>query len=261
MHCTIDHLRLHCDALGREDAPPILFIHGFPLSGAMWRPLADLLRSDHRLIIPDLRGFGDSEAGDSASMARYVDDCLALLDAIGERRPVTVAGMSMGGYIAFEFFRRARRRVASLILIDTRPGADAEESRKARLATAAKVLAQGSAVVADAMIDKLFAPESPPDLKARWRRLMLSADPRGVAAALHAMADRPDSTPDLPRIDVPALIIVGEHDSITPPADSQAMHAAIPGSVLEIIPDAGHMAVVEQPQRVADALRRFLRAA
>ncbi len=260
MHHTVDNLRLNCEVLGPESAAPILFIHGFPLSGAMWEPVADFLQADHRLIIPDLRGFGASEAGDSVSMLRYVHDCFALLDAIGEDRPVAVAGMSMGGYIAFEFLRRFRRRTASLILIDTRAAADTEESRKARLATAEKVLAHGSAVVADAMVDKLFSPHAPPGLKARWHGLMLSADARGVAAALKAMADRPDSTPDLPRIDVPTLIIVGEQDIVTPPGESQAMHAAIPGSVLETIPAAGHMAAVEQPRRVADALRRFLGA-
>jgi len=258
MHFTINQLNLHGEVLGPERGAPILCIHGFPLSGALWRPVADLLDDQYRLIIPDLRGFGASAASDEASMRLYVEDCVALLNAIGESRPVTVAGMSMGGYIAFEFFRRARDRMASLVLIDTRPGADSEEARKGRLATAEKVLAQGSAVVADAMIDKLFAPNAPPDLKRRWRNTMAGANPRGVAAALKAMAARPDSTPDLARIDAPTLIIVGEHDLITPPAESKAMHAAIARSVLETIPEAGHMAVVEQPRLVADALRRFI---
>lgn len=258
MHYTIDGLKLNCETLGPERGEPILLIHGFPLSGAMWRPLAELLRDDFRLIIPDLRGFGVSEASDDASMARYADDCAALLDAVGERRPVAVAGMSMGGYIAFEFLRRARARVSSLVLVDTRPGADGEEARQGRFATAGKVLAQGSAVVADAMAEKLFAPGAPADLKKHWRDAMAGANPRGVAAALKAMARRADSSPDLKRIDVPALIIVGRHDAITPPAESEAMHRAIRGSTLETIPDAGHMAPVEQPRIVADALRRFL---
>ncbi len=258
MHHNISGLKLNCETLGPSAGPPILFIHGFPLSGAMWSPVADFLRDGFRLIIPDLRGFGGSEASEEASMAQYADDCLALLDAVGEKRPVAVAGMSMGGYIAFEFLRRAPKRVGRLILVDTRPGADTEEGRKARHATAEKVMAQGSAVVADPMTEKLFAASAPANLREQWRRAMLQASPRGVAAALKAMAARPDSTPDLPRISVPTLIIVGEHDSITPPAESQAMHAAIPGSTLEVIPAAGHMAAVEQPQAVAASLRRFL---
>jgi len=236
----------------------LLLVHGFPLSSAMWEPMMQSLRNDFRIFAPDLRGLGRSEASDEMSMASYVDDCVRVLDAAGEKRSVVVAGMSMGGYIAFEFFRRARSRMAALILIDTRGNADTDDAARGRLATAQKVLVEGSAVVADAMVGNLFAPSSPPDLAEHWRGMMGRSNPRGVAAALKALARRPDSTATYSKIDVPTLIIVGENDTITPPADSRNMNSAIPGSRLVIIPEAGHMAAVERPQQVGGAVAAFM---
>lgn len=258
MEYDVDGLKLHADQYGSGEAPPVLLIHGFPVNGQMWRPICELLSADLRLIVPDLRGFGRSQAAASASMATYVDDCVALLDSIGEKRPVTVMGLSMGGYIAFEFFRRARSRLRALILTDTRGNPDGDEARKGRLQTAQRVLTDGSQVVADAMIDKAFGKSATADLKREWHAIMSGSSPHGVAAALRAMADRPDSTVTYREIDVPTLIIVGEEDVITPPEDARKMHAAIAGSTLEIIPKAGHMAPLERPRLVAEAVRHFM---
>ncbi|MCC6909282.1 MAG: alpha/beta fold hydrolase [Phycisphaerales bacterium] len=260
MYLTREGLKLHYEVTGPDLGPPVLLIHGFPFSGEMWQPMIERLEGELRLINPDLRGLGGSEAGAEATMATYVDDCVALLDHLGESRPVTVMGLSMGGYIAFEFFRRARKRIKALILADTRGTPDSAEAAKGRHATADKVRANGSRIVAEGMIGKVFAGSVAPELRDKWFDVMSRSDPKGVAAALGAMASRPDSTPTYAQIDVPTLIIVGEEDSITPPEDSRIMHEAIRDSRLVIVPRAGHLAPTEQPGPVADAVRAFVKS-
>lgn len=238
--------------------PPVMFVHGFPLSGRMWQPIVERISGAYRCIVPDLRGHGRSSATPTADMARYADDLAAVLDADGERRPVVLVGLSMGGYIAFEFFRRHRLRVSALVLTDTRAGTDTQEARTKREETAQAVERGGSRVVADAMVDKLFAPGAAASLRSEWHKIMSHTQPMGVAAALRAMAARSDSTPTLTTIDCPVLIVVGEHDTITPPDVHREMHAAITGSRLEIIAGAGHMTPVEQPDAFAEVLTGFL---
>lgn len=259
MNITVDGVKLDYQISGPADGQPILLIHGFPFSKALWEPMmASLL--DFRVIAPDLRGLGRSEPSDETSMASYVDDCLSILKDQHDGRPLTVLGMSMGGYIAFEFFRRARLHVQAMVFLDTRSAADSDEAKKGRFATAETVIKEGSAVVADAMVGKLFAPSAAPELRAKWRDLMSQSNPRGVAAALKAIANRPDSTVTCAKIDVPTLIIVGEEDAITPPEDSRKMNASIAGSMLAVIPQAGHMAAVERPLLVGDAVAEFVRS-
>lgn len=237
---------------------PVLFIHGFPLSGALWQHVVEPLQNDYELIIPDLRGMGRSQASDEAGMATYADDLATLLDAITESRPVVVVGLSMGGYISFEFFRRHRDRVRAMVLVDTRCEADTPQKARDREAMAERVKSDGAAVVAETMMGALFGPNASDELRQTWQKIISSTDPRGVTAALVAMAERPDSTATLAEIDVPALVIVGEHDALTPPDDSRTMHAGVTGSRLNIIPRAGHMSPVEQPAAFNRALRDFL---
>lgn len=237
---------------------PVLFIHGFPLSQRLWDHMVEPLAGRYTLIMPDLRGMGGSEPSEEVSMEAYADDLSGLLKAIGESRPVTVVGLSMGGYIAFEFFRRHRARTKALVLADTRASGDSPETAKTRMETAAKVMADGSSVVANAMAPKLFGKSAPESLVEEWRGIMSATSPQGVAAALRAMAVRPDSNKTLPEIDVPTLIIVGEEDAITPPAESREMHAKIRNAQIKLIPDAGHMTPVEKPQAFARILGEFL---
>jgi len=240
------------------EGEPILFVHGFPLSGRLWDAVAADLESDYRCIVPDLRGHGSSEPTASATMADYADDLAGLLDALGENRPVTLVGMSMGGYVAFEFCRRYPTRVRALVLTNTRAQADTAEAAEARRETARRVLAEGSAVVADAMAPKLFGPAASDELRTEWRRIMADTPPAGVAAALHAMAIRPASFDTLADIDAPVLIVAGGEDVITPPADAERMHESAPGSRLEVVADAGHMLAVEKPVELVAILRSFL---
>lgn len=192
-------------------------------------------------------------------MTRYARDVAELLDALGERRPAVIGGLSMGGYIAFEFYRLFPERVRGLVLANTRAAPDTPQAARAREIQAVSVLREGSArSVADALAERLFAAETPVEVRERWHGIMAGSSPEGVAYALRAMATRPDSTPTLATIDVPTLIIVGDQDQVTPPDVARAMHAEIRGSRLEIIAGAGHLTPVEQPARFTAVMRAFL---
>lgn len=256
MQATIDGCELYYEVHGMGE--PVLFIHGFPLSGVLWKPLIEPMKDDYKLIIPDLRGFGQSGPGGESSMARYAADLAELLDAIGEQRPVVVVGLSMGGYVAFEFYRRYPERVRALVLADTRAEADTPEGVQDRQKRAERVLAEGAAPMAADMVEKLFASEAPETLKREWQSIIAGTSPESIAAALHAMAARPDSIPTLQTINRPTLILVGEEDTITPLAMAETMQAGIAAARLEIIPGAGHMPPVEQPQRFTAHLLQFL---
>lgn len=239
---------------------PVLLVHGYPLSGALWDEFIPHLESDFRLIVPDLRGHGGSEAGDSAGMDELADDLVAVLEAADEGRPVVLVGMSMGGYAALAFCRRHRQRVRALALVDSKAGADTQEAADKRRETAARVLREGSAAVADVakeMAGKLFAPGVDPSLRDAWRERMAGTSPTGIAAALRGMADRPDSSDLLRELGVPVLVVVGEEDEITPVEGAREM-AAASGARLEIVEGAGHAAPVERPREVAAVLRSFL---
>ena len=231
---------------------PVLFVHGFPHDRTLWAPQLGALVQHSRCIAPDLRGFGESgpwDAGAEASMDAYADDLAALLDALGVGRAV-VAGLSMGGYVAFALWRRHRARVRALVLCDTRPGPDDEAVRERRRALVALARTRGSGAVADAMMPGMVGKSSRarcPDLVEDVRTMLARAPADGVARALEAMMARPDSTGLLASIDVPTLVVVGEEDVLTPPAEARAMHAAIAGSTLAVIEGAGHVSNLERP--------------
>lgn len=242
--------------------PPILFVHGFPLDSTMWQSQLDAFSLTHRVIAPDLRGFGKSTVTDGVvSMRQMADDLNALLDALEVKQPVVVCGLSMGGYVAFEFLRQYAPRVRALILCDTRSAADTPEAAANRHKTAAVALSHGASPVAEGMLLKLIAPASlkgQPRVVEALNRMMVATDPRAMAAALRGMAARADSTPLLSLIRVPTLVIVGEHDAITPVAEMQQMAAEITNARFVKIPNAGHMAPMENPAAVNAAMGEFL---
>lgn len=249
-------VKLHHEVRG--DGEPVLFLHGFPFTRALWYPVLARLVGVWRCILPDLRGMGSSPATHTAEMDDYADDLARLLDRLEEPRPVVLVGMSMGGYVAFAFARRHPEWVRALALVATRAQADTEEGARGRLATADRVLREGSRVVADDMLGKLFAATSPEELRARWHAIMAATPPEGVAAALRAMAARPDSFGTLRELDRPVLVVAGEEDRIAPVEDGRRMAEAARTGKLVTVPGAGHMVPVERPDTVADALRRFL---
>lgn len=257
MELEIGYRRMFYGVVG--DGEPILFIHGFPLSGLMWQPTVERI-AGWRCIVPDLRGHGQSEPSEQASIEDFTDDLVGLLDASGEERPVVVCGLSIGGIIAFDFFRRYRMRTRALVLVDCRPTPESEDGKEQREKLAQAALRNGGRVAADAMVDKLFAPTTDKTLKRHWHAVMAATPPVGVAATARALAARADSQPTLPQIDVPTLLVFGEEDAITPPDIGRQMQARIPGAQFDLIPGAGHLPPVEQPDRFADGLRSFLTA-
>jgi len=242
----------------RGSGPALLFVHGFPLNGTLWRHQAGAVPG-WRTLIPDLRGTGRSDAPDLGySMATYADDLAALLDAVGVDDVVLVA-LSMGGYVAFEFLRRHRPRVRGLVLVDTRPQADSAEGRRAREAAMADAREGGAALIAEQMLPRLLAKGAPEPLRDAVRAMMASNPVPGIVGALAAMRDRPDSTELLPSLqDLPTLVVVGAEDTITPPATAEGMAKAIPGAKLAVIADAAHLAPLEQPEAFNGHLQMFL---
>ena len=242
--------------------PPVLLVHGFPLSHAMWAAQVKALGPRHRVIAPDLRGFGGSVVTDgTVTMERMADDLAALLDALGVREPVAYVGFSMGGYVGWPFLARHRGRVRALVACDTKASADTPEAAAGRRAMAERVLAEGPGVAADAMLPKLLAPgraERDPSLAGTLRGMMLRTDPRGIAAAQRGMALRPDLRPTLGAIDVPTLVLVGEQDGLSTPAEMRALADAVPGATYREVPGAGHTAPMEAPEAVSAALAAFL---
>ncbi len=239
---------------------PVLLVHGFPLDGTLWQPQLDELADEYRVIVPDLRGFGESTPGAEVTIEQYADDLCALLDEL-EIDQVVLAGLSMGGYIAFAFHRKYPDRVLGLVLVDTRPQADTDQVRANRVATAAKVKERGATPLADEMLNRLLSPatvNNKPDLVRTVHAMMARQPGPGIVAALRAMAGRPDSRSMLGDIAVPTLIVVGADDTITPVADAEAMVDSIPGAELVIIPQAGHLPNLEQPEAFNQALRAFI---
>jgi 3-oxoadipate enol-lactonase len=263
---NVQRLMVHGVNLAVEvqgEGPAILLVHGYPLDRTMWREQIDGL-DGYRVIAPDLRGMGQSDAPDLGySINIYAADLAALLDALGVDQ-VVLCGLSMGGYIAFEFLRQWRSRVSGLVLMDTRATADDAEARRARDAAAALARDSGAEAIAEAMLPRLLAPSTlaeRPDVVHRVRAMITKTPIAGIVGALAAMRDRPDSEPLLPSLaGLPTLVLSGDSDSLTPPDQARAMAQAIPGARFAVIPGAGHLTPVEQPALVLAQLRDFLQS-
>ncbi|MBS0204711.1 MAG: alpha/beta fold hydrolase [Planctomycetes bacterium] len=242
--------------------PVLLLVHGFPLNHTMWRAQIEEFARTHRVIAPDLRGFGGTDGAlYSVSMQQFADDLAELLEALAVEEPVIFCGLSMGGYIAWQFLQRHPSRVAKLVVSNTRAASDSPEAAANRLKMADIVLKEGPEPVAWAMMPKLFAQctsDQCPRIIDEVRQMVMTSNPVAIAAAHRGMAVRPDVTGWLPEIRVPTLVICGEHDAISPAAEMQAFAGLIPGVNCVVIPNAGHMAPMEQPDLFNEAIRGFL---
>src|SRR5215218_6711949 len=246
------------DDVGR--GTPVVFIHGFPHNRTLWAPQASALVDQARCIALDLRGFGETPAAAPYSVDQYADDAVALLDALGIDRAV-VAGLSMGGYVAFALWRRHRSPVRGLVLADTRAGADSDETRAKRLALVDVARSRGAGAVADGQITGMLGKttrDKRPALIDEVHRMLESASVEGIVGALEAMMARVDSTDTLATIDVPTLVVVGGEDVLTPPSEAEILHEAIRGSRLEVIQHAGHVSNMERPAAFNHVLTEFL---
>jgi 3-oxoadipate enol-lactonase len=208
------------------------------------------------------RGVGTDPVptGAAPSVDDYAGDVIDLLDALHVHEAVVV-GLSMGGYVAFAMMRLASRYIHALVLADTRPQADTPEGLENRKRMVQLARERGVAAIADEMVPKLLGETTRrqrPDVVSRVRSLALSSSLDGVVGALEAMKTRPDSTPLLASIHVPTLVLVGDEDGITPPAVAEAMHRAIAGSQLVVVPGAGHLPNLEDPNAFDASLADFL---
>lgn len=256
---AVNGIRLNVSDEGR--GTPILFVHGFPLTHAMWRgqtPLAERFR----LIAPDLRGFGASQVvPGTTTMAQLADDCAALLDAMHVHEKVVFCGLSMGGYVAWQFIKRHANRLRGLVLCDTRAAADGPEAAATRLKMAEHVLQHGTSAVAEAMPPKLFAAATIKErleIVAEVRSMIAETHPDGLAAAQRGMAEREDVRSLLPSIRVPTLVVVGREDAISPVDEMRGIAETIPGAQFHIVDGAGHMAPLERPDDFNRVLAAFV---
>ncbi|MGZ4596828.1 MAG: alpha/beta fold hydrolase [Actinomycetes bacterium] len=241
---------------------PVVLLHAFPLSSAMWLEQRNELSDVARVITPDLRGFGGSRLGDDdPSLDHMADDVAQLLDTMS-LDTVVLGGLSMGGYVAMAFARRHGDRLSGLILADTKASADPPAGRDNRLRIADVLDEQGTIqVLVDDVLPALTGESTKRDrplVNGRVRALLEAAPPAAAAWAQRAMAARPDSFETLKNVSVPALVVVGDEDTLSPPADAEAMASALPDARLVVVPGSGHLTAVESPPPFTAAVRDFL---
>lgn len=245
----------------RGEGPDVVMLHPYPSDHSFWTPMAQHLESRFRLVLPDLRGLGRSGVGDGAvTMTKLAEDLLRLCDALKIGR-ASFAGCSVGGYVLFEFWRRSRERVKSLVLMDTRAGLDTDEGRAGRLKNAEETLQKGPEWAIEQMMPKLLAPvtaSSRLNVVDRAKATMRQGGAAGMAAMQRAMAARSDSTETLSAIAVPTLVLGGEDDAPAPVSELEKMSRGIRGAELKIVGKAGHFAAFEQPDDVGRMVREFL---
>jgi 3-oxoadipate enol-lactonase len=245
----------------RGEGPDVVMLHPYPSDHTFWSPIAEHLQSRFRLVLPDLRGLGRSGGGEGVTtMPKLAEDLLRLCDALKIGRTAFV-GCSVGGYLLFEFWRRSRERVKSLVLMDTRAGAESDEGREGRLKTAEEILQKGPEWAFEQMMPRMLAPvtmSSRLDVVERAKATMRQAGAAGMAAMQRGMAARVDSVATLAEIDVPALVLGGADDAATPVSELELIARGIRGAELKIVSRAGHYAALEQPEEVGRIVREFL---
>jgi len=235
---------------------PVVFLHGYPLDHTIWDPLVPRLEKSARLILPDLRGFGQSPVPDGAyTMRLMAEDVVSLLDSLKIDKAIIV-GQSMGGYVAMNFAHAYPNRLAGLGLISTQAAADKPENRQGRYNTIELVNKKGIKSVADAMLPRLAART---ELNEQSHAIMMKASVKGVVGALKGLAERPDATEWLSNIQVPSVVVIGRKDVIVPAEGVHTMVRLLPWSWLVEIPEVGHMPMMEAPDAVADAMQQLIR--
>lgn len=244
--------------------PVVLLVHGFPMDHTLWGNQVRALTDHYRVIVPDLPGFGQSELSRSRefSISLMADALVELLEFLEITEPITLAGLSMGGYVVMDFMRCYADRIERLALFDTRATTDTPEGIQNREKTAELAMSEGIRSIAEGMIPKLFSPvslERKPELVEAMRQKMLATRPETVAAASLAMAARVDSTELLARLTIPTLVVVGEHDLPAPPEVMRQMANSIAHATFVQVPAAGHLTPLEQPEIVNKTLLQFLK--
>lgn len=261
MRALINNIGIEYEVSGTRMGLPVMFIHGFPFSKEMWKPQAEDLKKNYYVITYDVRGHGASDVGDGQySIEFFVDDLIGLLEHLKITSAVLV-GLSMGGYIAIRAAERHPERIRALVLCDTRSEADSNEG-KIRRANQIKVIkSEGMKNFAETFLSTVFYEKTfqmNPQTIELVRKMIENTSTTAVAGTLLALAARTDTTSSLYNIKVPTLIFVGKHDSLTPPSAAHSMKEKIPNAELHVIPGAGHLSNLENPEEFNSHLLKFL---
>jgi pimeloyl-ACP methyl ester carboxylesterase len=260
MYFSTNGTMLYYIDVGQPSGPPIVLIHGFPLSHEMWSSQIEALKNVYRVVAFDLRGQGRSEGGDGQFTLEFlVDDLIALLDHLKINRAV-LCGLSMGGYVSLRAVERNTQRVSGLVLCDTKSEADPNETKLARGASIRAIKRDGVEAYAESFLKGTLSPTSLKDrhVVETMAKIIRQNQALGLCGTLLALAGRTDTTSFLSKIEVPTLILVGEQDTLTPPEHSRRMQSLIQNSELHIIPKAGHMTNLENPTIFNAHLLSFL---
>ena len=259
MQVRSDDIQLYYETHGQGF--PIVLLHPFTVNHEFWNPVRDQLTAKYRVITPDLRGHGRSGVGEgAATMGKHAEDLRRLIDA-EEIKTAVFVGVSIGGYILFEFWRRHHQRIAALVLSNTKAEADTEIAQANRLQSIQNSRLHGTAPFLEEQIPNYLGSSTRrnrPDIVQEVRRMMNTLTVDGLAAVQQGMIERPDSVSTLPTIAAKTLIITGEEDILTPAPNARLMRERIPGASLAVIPHAGHYAALENPEEFARVLRQFL---
>ena len=260
---SVNGVSIAYDDAGSTDAPVVVLVHGHPFDRSMWRPQVErLAKTDRRVIVPDLRGYGESTVVPGKTpLATFARDITGLLDRLGVGR-FALGGLSMGGQIVMEIHRQVPDRIRGLLLADTAPWAETPDGRRTRNEVADRLLREGMRPYAKEVLPKMVAPatiERLPAVAEHVLGMMLATSPEGAASALRGRAERPDYAESLSRATVPALIVVGGEDEYTPVDDARLTHKLLPGSTLVVVDGAGHLPNLERPAAFNRALLAFLR--
>ncbi|MFI5251086.1 MAG: alpha/beta fold hydrolase [Bacteroidota bacterium] len=261
MELEVNGINVYYEEHGPETATPVVFIHGFPFNSEMWKPQVEALQSTYRVIVYDIRGHGKSSVSDGQySIEYFVDDLFALLDHITIKKVVLV-GLSMGGYIALRAIEREPGRVRAIVLCDTKSDADTNETKIRRANQAKAIKANGTKGFADDFVHAVFFEKTfqfNPGAVQSIHAMIENMSPLAIAGASLAMASRTDTTSSLGRISVPAMIMVGENDTLTPPHSAMQMKEKMPNAEMYIIPNAAHVSNLENPKDFNNRLLTFL---
>ena len=250
MRAKINNILMGYEEIGNE-GPPIILIHGFGLNRSIWKDLAGNYLSPHRVILPDVRGHGESEAPEGVyPMTLLAEDIFQLMDFL-QIEQAAVCGHSMGGYITLAFADKYPERLAGLGLITTRAEVDTEEKQADRYQMAVDVKKKGAIVLADSLASKLTNDEH---VQQKSYEILKNTDPLGIIGVLQGMAQRPDRRDLLSRIRVPTLVVAGDQDQIIDEKDARLLANAIPMGRFHLVSGAGHMPMMEKPEALAEGM-------
>lgn len=257
---TLNNFTLSYDDVGQGNIP-VIFLHGYPFDKSMWREQLNALQDSYRLIACDLRGFGRSTDEETPlSMDLFSDDLIAFMEQLHIDKAV-LCGLSMGGYIALNACKKFPERFEALVLCDTQCIADTVEKKKKRYETISEIEVDGVDDFNEKFIQSVFHKDSlsnKKELVEQMRGVVFHNSPYIISQGLVALAERSETCSSLGEVAVPALIICGREDKVTPLSESEFMHENIPDSQLRVIDNAGHLSNLEQPAEFNKHLSDFL---